>query len=499
MDRRQFIKSAGLGTMGLAMFGCAVGTRAGAGSKRPNIMLIIGDDMTWEDCGPYGSKQVPTPNMARLAQEGMCFDAMFTSTAMCAPTRQQLYTGMYPVRNGAYPNHSKVYDGVKSLPLYLKKLGYRVGLIGKRHFGPPESFPFEAVGRKSNKKGASDTVAIADFVDRNKDQPYCLIVASNEPHGPWNKGDPSAFNAEKLTVPPYLVDCPRTRESLTKYYAEITYLDGQLGACMSIVDASGQKDNTIVVFTSEQGSPFPFGGKWSCYETGLKTAFIVRWPVRVKPGSRTRAMTQYVDVVPTLMEAAGARPDRIETGRPDAHGKTGFDGRSFLKVLLSKTGRHRNYVYGAHTTRGIINGSGCYPIRSVRSVRYKYIRNLNHQTVFYNVVSTRPNDLLQTWKEIGKNNSAVAARARFYQHRPAEELYDLRNDPYELNNITDNPDYAKIKGRLKKELERWMQQQADKGSATELKAIERQGPNRKWTPYDPNRPPKPKAKKRRKK
>ncbi len=504
MNRRQFIKlvlrsellrrvaSAGFGTMGLAMFGCAVGTRAGAGSKRPNIMLIIGDDMTWEDCGPYGSKQVPTPNMARLAQEGMCFDAMFTSTAMCAPTRQQLYTGMYPVRNGAYPNHSKVYDGVKSLPLYLKKLGYRVGLIGKRHFGPPESFPFEAVGRKSNKKGASDTTAIAQFVDRNKNQPYCLIVASNEPHTPWSKGDVSAYNAGQLTVPPYLVDCPQTRESLTKYYAEITYLDGQLGACMSIVDASGQKDNTIVIFTSEQGSPFPFGGKWSCYETGLKTAFIVRWPVRVKPGSRTRAMTQYVDVVPTLIEAAGARPETIETGRPDAHGKTGFDGRSFLKVLLSKTDRHRNYVYGAHTTRGIINGSGCYPIRSVRSVQYKYIRNLNHQTVFYNVVSTRPNDLLQTWKEIGKNNSAVAARARFYQHRPAEELYDLRNDPYELNNLTDNPDYAKIKGRLKKELERWMQQQTDQGNATELKAIERQGPNRKWTPYDPNHSPKPK-------
>jgi len=132
-------------------------------------------------------------------------------------------------------------------------------------------------------------------------------------------------------------------------------------------------------------------------------------------------------------------------------------------------------------------------------VRYKYIRNLNHQTVFYNVVSTRPNDLLQTWKEIGKNNSAVAARARFYQHRLAEELYDLRNDPYELNNLTDNPDYAKIKGRLKKELERWMQQQADKGNATQLKAIERQAPNRKWTPYDPDNPPKPKAKKRGKK
>lgn len=121
-----------------------------------------------------------------------------------------------------------------------------------------------------------------------------------------------------------------------------------------------------------------------------------------------------------------------------------------------------------------------------RSVRYKYIRNFNHRTVFYNVISTRPNGLLQTWKEIGKNNPAVAARARFYQHRPAEELYDLEYDPYELKNMSGDPVYAKIKGRLKTELELWMQQQADQGNATELKAIERQGPNKKWALYDVN-------------
>jgi N-sulfoglucosamine sulfohydrolase len=491
MNRRHFIRTAGFGAVGLAVFGRPIGVRA-ADTERPNIMLVIGDDMTWRDCEPYGNVEVRTPNMARLAREGMCFDAMFTATAMCAPTRQQLYTGMYPVRNGAYPNHSRVYDGVKSLPHYLRRLGYRVGLIGKRHFGPGESFPFEAVGGKGKKKGASDTAAIAEFVNRGKKQPYCLVVASNEPHTPWNKGDVSAYRAGELTVPPYLVDCPETRENLTQYYAEITYLDGQLGACMKIVDESGRTHNTVVIFTSEQGSPFPFGGKWSCYDTGLKTAFMVRWPAKVAPGTRTKAMTQYVDVVPTLIEAAGDDPEKIDTGRPDAHGKTGFDGRSFLNVLLGRTDKHRDYVYGVHTTRGIINGSACYPVRSVRSARYKYIRNLNHEAVFYNVVSTRPNDLLQTWKEMGQSDPAVAARARFYQHRPAEELYDLEKDPYELQNLANHPAYEKIKSHLDGELERWMRQQGDQGNATELKAIERQGPNRKWTPYQPDRPTKPK-------
>jgi N-sulfoglucosamine sulfohydrolase len=488
MNRREFIKTVGAGMLGLTGSGCAMPIRA-AGAERPNIMLIIGDDMTARDCEPYGNSEVRTPYMAKLAGEGMCLDRMFTSTAMCAPTRQQLYTGMYPVRNGAYPNHSRVYDGVKSLPHHLQALGYRVGLIGKRHFGPSASFPFEAVGKKGNKKGASNTEAIAEFVNRNKNRPYCLIVASNEPHTPWNKGDTSVYNADKLTVPPYLVDCLETRESLTKYYAEITYLDGQLGGCMKIIDESGQKDNTIVIFTSEQGSSLPFGGKWSCYDTGLRTAFIIRWPRKISPNKRTNAMTQYVDVVPTLLEAAGATPEAIETGRPDTHGKKGFDGRSFLKVLLGKTNIHREYVYGVHTTRGIINGSACYPIRSVRSESYKYIRNLNHKTVFYNVISTSPAGLLQTWEQIGEKNPAVAARAKFYQHRPQEELYDLKKDPYELNNIADDHAYAKVKAKLEKQLRLWMRQQGDEGNATELKAIDRQGPNKKWNPYNPNKTP----------
>jgi N-sulfoglucosamine sulfohydrolase len=485
MNRRQFARHVGLGVGGLA---AALGRRvaAGADAQRPNIMLVIADDMTWIDCEPYGSKDVQTPNMARLAREGLCFDAMFTSTAMCAPTRQQLYTGMYPVRNGAYPNHSRVYDGVRSLPHHLKALGYRVGLIGKRHFGPAASFPFETTGGQGDKEGADDTAAIAEFVNRSAEQPYCLIVCSNEPHGPWNKGDPSAYDPDQLTVPPYLVDCPETRRQLPKYYAEITYLDRQLGDCMKVVDESGRTEDTMVIFTSEQGQGFPSQGKWTCYDTGLKTATILRWPAVVEPGTRTTALTQYVDVVPTLIEAAGGDPGSIDTGRPDANGDTGFDGRSFLSVLLGEAQRHRDYVYGAHTTRGIINGSACYPIRSVRSDRYKYIRNLNHTAVFYNVVSTRDTGLLQAWIRLGGQDPAIAERVRLYQHRPAEELYDIERDPFELENLAGDPAHAAVKDELSRELDRWMQQQGDEGNETELCATERQGPRGDtWKPYEP--------------
>jgi len=475
LSRREFVRLACTGLAGLPLYrGGSARAQINSSSNRPNIMLVIGDDMTWHDCEPYGSRQVRTPNMRRLADEGMRFDNMFTATAMCAPTRQQLYTGMYPVRNGAWPNHSAVYDGVKSTAHYLKELGYRVGLIGKRHFKPAASFPFEFL-----KGNASSTAAIAEFVNRSRTQPYCLIVASNEPHGPWSKGDPTAYPPDRIKVPPYFVDNDTTRRALSRYFAEITFLDGQLGECMKIVDDSGAKDNTIVIFTSEQGASFPAGGKWTCYDTGLKTAFIVRWPARVKAHTSTKALTQYVDVLPTLIEAAGGDPRAIKTGRPDAKGYEGFDGASFLGVLEGKSDRLRDYVFGVHTTRGIINGSECYPVRSVRSATHKYIRNLNHSAVFTNALTRNsPGSILASWLETGGTSRTAAARARAYQYRPAEELYDIRNDPWELNNLADDPKYAAVKEKLGNILDEWMAQQGDRGIETELQAHLRQGRGR---------------------
>ncbi len=467
MNRRTFIKQA---------FCCSVismrwhSTAATHTKDRPNILLFIADDMTWHDCQPYGSTVVKTPHLEKLASEGMCFDAMFTATAMCAPTRQQLYTGLFPVRNGAYPNHSKVHEGTRSLVHHLKALGYRVGLIGKRHFGPESSFPFEYLGGLEHDGGGKidlETQMIEPFITRNTEQPYCLIVASNQPHTPWNRKVAGvSYEPDAVSVPPNLVDCPITRRKLCDYYHEITYADQQLGRCLDIVNQKKRAEQTIVMFTSEQGNQFPFGGKWTCYDSGLKTAFIVRWPGKIKPGSRTAAMTQYVDVVPTLIEAAGGNPADCQTGRPDAAGNTGFDGRSFLDVLTGKSETLRTHVYGVHTTRGIIKGSPCYPIRSVRSERYKYIWNLNWKEPFKNVITE--GEILKTWRKLGEEDPAIAARARFYQYRSEEELYDLQQDPWELNNLAEDETLAAVKAELRAVLLKWMQQQGDEGIATEM-------------------------------
>jgi N-sulfoglucosamine sulfohydrolase len=255
----------------------------------PNILIFMGDDMNWNDCEPYGNTVVKIPNIQRLANEGISFDNMFTSTAMCAPSRQQLMTGLYPVRSGAFPNHSEVYRGVKSFAHHFGDMGYEVALIGKKHYGPSDSFPINYLGGVQH-----DTGVDGDDIDLDKikpivsgEKPFFLIIAQNQPHSPWNRGNSDQYKAEDLTIPEYMVDSPLTRSHLSSYYNEITYMDSLLGKTLDIIDKAEKTNNTISIFTSEQGYSFPYG-KWTCYDLGLKTAFIAKWPGKIEPNTRNK-------------------------------------------------------------------------------------------------------------------------------------------------------------------------------------------------------------------
>ena len=441
-----------LSTVAFAIFLAASLGQAEA-AKQPNILIVIADDLNKDSVGVYGNKDVKTPNIDRLASQGMRFNLAYTSTAMCAPTRQQMYTGLYPVRSGAYPNHSKVKPGTKSLVHYLKALGYRVGLSGKRHFGPPSSFPFEQVSRKVN------SAAIREFVARDKKQPFCLLVTSNSPHVPWSAGDASQYDPAKLTIPPYWIDSPEMRESLARYYAEITDLDREVGECLKILHETKQEDNTAMIFTTEQGAQYP-GCKWTCYENGLNVGFIVRWPGQVKPGSVSDAMIHYVDVAPTLVEMAGGEAIK------------GQDGRSFLGVLQGKTKRHNSVTYGVHTQMNAIGSPPTgYAVRSIRAGKWKYIMNLNHKVTFKNSLTQNDKEnYWASWVRTAKTDPKAARLVKRYLNRPAEELYDLSKDTHELNNLAGREKQAKVKARLKQQLQDWMTSQGDFGQATEMAA-----------------------------
>jgi len=435
---------------------------------KPNIVFIMADDLTLWDIEPYGSKQVHTPNLTRLANEGMCLDNMFNVVPICSPTRQSLLTGLGPVRNGAYPNHSVIYDGIKTLPVYLQELGYRTALIGKKHYSPEASYPFDFLGGREHDDGDGQDVDLSKaeaYIQAAGGAPFFLMFTSNQPHSPWNRGNSAIYDPDEIELGPNMVDTELTRRQMANYFAEITYLDSLVGACLDIIDRSGHRDNTIVLFATEQGNSFPFS-KWTLYDQGLRSGFIVRWPGKVKPATRSGAMLQYTDVLPTLIDLAGGHAEAVNTGSTDANGGIGFDGQSFKDVLLGERAKQRAYVHGMNTTRGIHHGSDAYASRSVRGTAYLYIENLNYKNRYANVVTISA--LFESWAE------ADATRAQAYVVRPKEELYDVVNDPYQLVNLATDPSYNAVKARLKAEMVNFMKQQGDEGARTEMKAFERQ-------------------------
>ena len=431
-------------------------------ASKPNMVFIIADDCTFRDIGCYGG-QARTPHIDKLATEGMRFTRCFQAAPMCSPTRHNIYTGLYPVKSGAWPNHTRAYPHVKSIVHHLRPMGYRVTQTGKTHINQREVFPFENFGGGKNPDLKYIDRLFAETAKGGK--PFCLFACSNEPHSPWNKGDASVYPPAKVKLPPYIVDTPRVRSDFSKYLAEITYYDSQVGEIVGLLKKHGLSDNTLVMVVSEQGSAFPFG-KGTCYDHGLQSAMIVRWPGQVMAGSETDAMVEYVDVTPTFIDVAG--------GKPIAP----LDGRSFLPVLRGKADTHKDFVYGIMTTRGIINGTDAFAIRSVRDTRYKLILNLNYKSKFTNACTKSP--MFQSMIAKAKSGDATAKRlVHAYHHRPAVELFDMKNDPLEMANLAGQSDTQKIEIRLRQKLAAWMKAQGDKGVETELKARERQGRGRK--------------------
>jgi len=398
----------------LILIALASAPLASAGA-RPNLLLFLADDMTWTDLGCYGNPDVKTPNIDRLAGEGVRFTRCYNAAPTCSPLRQSLYTGLYPVRNGAHPNHSRVREGVRSLPHHLKPLGYRTAIVGKRHEAPAKAFPFEYLGGSHGDMGRTPDGAdlplgkAREFMARDADQPWCLVIASNQPHTPWNRGDASAYPPARLTVPPFLVDTPELREGLSKYYAEITYMDGQVGRVMRDLKELDAEKNTVALWLSEQGSQLPFG-KWTCYDMGVHAAAVLRWPGTVAKGTTSDALLSYVDVVPTFVELAGGEPAALD-----------LDGRSFAPLLKGETTTHNEVVFSMNTTRGIYHGSEAYGIRSATDGRWLYIRNLHSESRFQNSVTQR-GAIFDSWRRV--DSDFARARVEAYQARATEELFE---------------------------------------------------------------------------
>ncbi|UCD30322.1 MAG: sulfatase [Planctomycetota bacterium] len=456
-----WIKVFSLCTVGMLMF-CGMDlSEAEANSasilkgSRPNILVILSDDHGILDSGCYGNKICRTPDIDRLASGGLRFTRAFTATAMCTPSRSTLYTGLYPHRHGAHANHSKTRAGIKSMPHYLKPLDYRVGLAGKTHIKPREAYPFEYMKRDK----------IEEFIAENTNEHFCLIFATNDPHTPFKQPEPGkGHDHAKIKLPPYLVDTLLTRILFDNYYTSVEALDGQVGEVMRLLKRLRLIESTLVIYVSDHGAGVPFA-KWTLYDAGLNVPFIVSWSGKIRAGV-TDAMISFVDLLPTCIELAGGKvPDTI-------------DGRSFIGIIEGTSQAHRDTVFGTHTTKGIIKGSH-YPIRDVRTSTHKYIRNFNPDGTFENLITRglpnkgkhskksqtnavdRSSAIWPEWLKVAEVDSKAARRVELYRKRPAEELYDLRTDPFELNNLAADPKYKDVLNDLRIRLAKWMKQQGD--------------------------------------
>jgi len=424
---------------------------------KPNIVFILADDCLFRSIGCYGGVNVETPNIDRLAQEGIQFNRAYASTAMCVPFRHELHTGLYPMRNASVWNHSATRPGLPSTASILKDLGYRVGLTGKRHLYPSWNYPFEGVpGFEHNcvaKVEYYQPEEILPFLTRDRDQPFVLSVNSTLPHRPWTMGDASQFDPDKLVLPPSLPDTQVIREEYTHYLAEVKELDRQVGDVMKMLEDERLADNTLVMFCSEQGWQF-MGGKWNAWDISLHTALVARWPGKIPSGTKSDALVQICDVLPTLIEVAGGNPIDYT-----------FDGRSFLPVMTGESETHRGVVFGMHNN---VPEGPPYPMRTaLDDDNFRIILNLEPDGEY--IVKYVNGELISAWfgsvveAAEGGDDQAEFLLERLV-HRPAVELYDVANDPFELKNLAEDPQYAERRERLENQLSNWMAMQGDPGA-----------------------------------
>ncbi len=414
---------------------------------RPNMVIILSDDHSLLDSTVYGSKEVQTPNMQRLADSGMTFDRAFVASPSCAPNRAVLLTGLMPVRHGAEANHTRPHAGIKKLPAYLKELGYEVVAFGKvSHYNYTADYGFDYFAHDKFHEDVAIPEGVKWLRARSSDKPLCIFFGTNWPHVPW-PATPEGYDPARVTLPPGHIDTPRTREARAKYYAAVTRMDNDLGL---ILDAARQVlgENTFFLHTADNGAQWPFA-KWTLYDAGIRTPMIAAWPGKIKPGARTDAMVNWSDILPTLVEVGG--------GKPPAD----IDGKSFAGVLRNGKRKHRDKIFATHSSDGQYN---IYPARSLRDGRWKYIRNLHPEFYFSTHV-----DLVQaegyfgSWVDKARTDPAAAAVLQRYHQRPAEELYDLRADPNEQKNLAaDERQAARLKA-MREEVTAWMKANSDQG------------------------------------
>ena len=465
--------------------------------KRPNILFAIADDAS--HMSAYGHSFVSTPAFDRVADDGVRFDAAFTSNPKCAPSRASLLTGRHTWQLEEACNHFGIFPAKFAVyPDILEEAGYAVGFTGKG-WAPGD---WKAGGRSRNPAGPAwnertlsppnscisnkDYAAnFEDFLDASGDAPFYFWYGGHEPHRPYDpgEGERAGVDGAAVAVPAYLPDEDPVRGDLADYAAEVAWFDRHLGKMLETLEARGLLEDTLVVVTSDNGMPFP-RVKGQMYEADFRLPMAAMWRGTIAGGRVIADLVSFVDLAPTFLDAAGLGTS------------PSMSGRSLLPLLTSSESgvidktRTRVYMGREKHDLGRENDLG-YPVRCVRTPRFLYVRNFapdrwpagNPETGFTNIDSSPTKSLILDQHSSGNDYYFNLAMGK----RPAEELYDIVVDPDCLDNLAADPDFESVRRELAAELLSVLRAQGDPralGNGDVLEAYEYTGADHhSWKAY----------------
>lgn len=424
-------------------------------AAQPNLLLITADDLG-PMLGCYGDKAVRTPNLDALAARGRLFENAYVAQASCSPSRSAMFTGLYPHANGQYGllNNDagfQLHEPLRqqTIPALLKQQGYRTGILGKLHVGPEASFPFDERLRADTRDVRTAATEAGKFLRGSG--PFFLMANYSDPHvlgrspRPPAEAFPTQYKGVPETplkvgeVPPLpfqQIDTPEQIERVTQYYNAVMRFDAAVGLLLAELAAAGHADDTVILLVGDHGPPF-FRGKTSCYEGGVKVPMLAVWPGVFPAGERTPALVSTVDLLPTLLDAAGLPVPE------------GLHGRSLRHTL--EPAQHREFLATEFHFHG---SSPFYPRRTIRDARFKLIHNLR-------AGQAKPTTGIDGDAAYGMGQKPPFAGSRVGKaferaaNPPEFELYDLQADPWEFDDLSGDPSHAKTLERLRTALLDW--------------------------------------------
>lgn len=425
-------------------------------ADRPNILLIVSED-NGPELGCYGDPHAQTPALDALAERGVRFRNAYVPQAGCSQSRAALLTGLYPHQNGqiglATWKFRMYRQDTTNLVRCLKEAGYRTGIIGKLHINPASAFPFDFQQIPSanfGRKNLGDYARYAEEFFRADDRPFFLSVNYPDAHRPFlaQAGELPAdpLVAEGVQPLAYMgLDTPQLRAETANYYNCLSRLDSLIDDLLDTLQRSGKADRTLVLYLGDHGADL-LRGKRTSYEGGVRIPLLIHWPGQTTPGQVRDELVTTLDLMPTLLEAAGASPI------------AGLSGRSLVPMLRGERPSWRKYLY---TEFHLHSAHNFYPQRTVRNARYKLVQNLmpGQNNPGYDFTMRRFFPELQ--QLIDSSGEPVRGAYQRMKTPPEYELYDLQADPYEFRNLATEAEHAVVFEELSQQLAAWRRRTRD--------------------------------------